>query len=185
MAAEVREAVVVRARSDGLVRDAERRVRALVCGLFFRLAGERAREEQRLKGLRKKGKKAKLKRKRSAGRKAKRGKAREREVADFWRSVSRVDVPDYTGSYFDLSPWCSAVIVPCYSGAQRWVEGNRAGGDVRVGERKVAPTYFTRQQRLSALADAAGIDASVMVSAGLRAGKRRRVEDGRDDTGVT
>ena len=185
MAAQVRGAVEVRARSDGLVRDVERRVRALVCGLFFRLAGERAREEQRLKGLRKKGKKGKLKRKRPPGRKAKRGKAREREVDDFWRSVSHADVPDYTGSYFDLSPWCSAIVVPSYSEGRQWVAGSQTGADGRVGARRVAPTYFTRQQRLGALADAAGIDAGVMVSAGLRAGKRRRVEEGRDDSGVT
>ena len=172
MAAAVRGAVEVRARSGRLVRDAEKRVRALVCGLFVRLAGERAIEEQRLKRQRKIGKKKKSKRKRPPGRKAKRGKAREREVDEFWRTVARADVPDFTGSYFDLSPWRSAIVTTCYSDGSRWVEGCRASVDGSVGVRRAAQSYHSRKQRLSALADAAGIDAGVMAS------RECRVADG-------
>ena len=46
--------------------------------------------------------------------------------------------------------------------------------------------YFaTRGQRPEALAEAAGIDRGVMDRAGLRGGKRRRLEEGGDESGVT
>ena len=187
LASEVRRAAATRERGVGLVREAEKRVRVLVCGLFYRLAGERAEAERRQKCARKKkqGKKAQKKRKRPAGLKAKRGKSREREVDGFWRAVASADVSDYSGSYFDLGPWCSVAVLPRFSDGRRWAEGGHAGEDGRVVGERAAPTFYSRRQRLGAVADAAGIDGGVMERAGLRVGKRRRVEEGGDVSGVT
>ena len=139
----------------------------------------------RQKGVRKKGKKVQKKRKRSTGQKAKRGKAREEEVNDFWRAVDSADVSDYAGSYFDLGPWCSVAVLPRFSDGRRWVAGGQSSVDGRVGVRVAATTFHSRRQRLGAVADAAGIDGGVMARAGLRMGKRRRLEEGGDVSGVT
>ena len=72
----------------------------------------------------------------------------------------------------------------------RWLFGGglpdiHTPGAERVGVPRVAPTFYTRQQRLGAMAEAAGIDQGVMERAGLRGGKCRRAEEGGDMSGVT
>ena len=103
----------------------------------------------------------------------------------FWRAVASADVSDYAGSYFDLGPWCSVAVMPRFSDGRRWAGGGQASEDGRVGARVAATTFYSRRQRLGAVADAAGIDVGVMARAGLRAGKRRRMEEGGDASGVT
>ena len=194
MAATVRDSVAVRYHCGRLVDDARRRVRVLVCGLFHRLAGERSRVEREERAARAKSKKRKRKQRgrgRQGARRAKRGKAREREVEDFWRRVAAADMPDYNGSYFDLAPWRTSVLMPSYSGGRLWAEGGQSGCAGQVGVRRAVSRdasgsgFATRSQRLEVLADAAGIDRGVQERVGLRGGKRRRLEEGGDTSGVT
>ena len=87
---------------------------------------------------------------------------------------------DLRASYFDLSPWCSAVVVPNGAGwAGRVVRRSRAA----PVERPV--TYHSRQQRLCAMAVAAGVDSGIVERRWGGGGKRRRVEEGGDCSGVT
>ena len=157
----------------------------LVCGLFFRLSGERKVQERLLKiqQRRAKGAKRRKRRARKGPRKrAKRGLPREREVAAFWSSVASMDVGDFNGSYFDLSPWRSAVVVPRYSDGSNWA-GASSSQDCVLSHRAI--TYHSRQQRLAAIATSAGIDCRVEGRTVRVGGKRRRPEEGGDCSGVT
>ena len=88
-----------------------------------------------------------------------------------------MDVGDFNGSYFDLSPWRSAVIVPRYSDGSQWA-GPSSSQDRVLSHRAV--TYHSRQQRLAAIAASAGIDCRVEGRAVRVGGKRRRPEEGGD-----
>ena len=183
---EVRLALGNRDRCVALHREAVRKTRVLVCGLFFRLAGERKVQERLLKlqQRRAKGAKRRKRRDRKAPRKrAKRGLPREREVEAFWGSVASMDVGDFNGSYFDLSPWRSAVVVPRYSDGSQWAGQPSLSPGRALSHRTV--TYHSRPQRLAAVATSAGIECRVEGGVVRLGGKRRRPEDGGDCSGVT
>ena len=149
--------------------------------MFHRLAGEAALAARQLKKQRKKGSKRRRSSSRGYKKRAKRGKARAREVDEFWRDVASRDVGDMHASYFDLSPWCSAVVVP-NGGGRAWAGVQRSGRPLRT---EPAAIYHSRQQRLRALAVAAGVDSCIVERRWGGGGKRRRVEEGGDCSGVT
>ena len=93
-----------------------------------------------------------------------------------------MDVGDYAGSYFDLSPWRSAIVVPCYSTGSAWAGGPSSAGG-RVAQRTV--TYHSRVRRLMAIGQSAGINCRVEGGQLRVGGKRLRVEEGGDCPGVT